>query len=222
MSFVAVAVGTASLGAIQTGAGLIGKAKANRLERENVRPTYSTPTEILANQKIAENRANSGLPSEQYLKQKRDIDRNARRAIETATSRRSALSVVGATQQAADDATLDLNSADARQRLANEKNLQQQNQVLAGYRDKEFEWNKKGLYVEKANAIRALKGAANANINSGINTIVGAGTTFASLKAGKTPSAAEDVAPQMEWVDAEGLTGTPLAGLKRLGTKQKK
>lgn len=191
MSFIAVAAGTAAAaGVAQIGIGVGQGAKAKKLEAANVRSDYTTPTEILTNQAIASNRANSGLPSEQYLKQKRDIDRNATRAILAATDRRGGMSAIAATQANTDDATLDLNTADAKQKLANEKNLMQQNQVVAGYKDKEFDWNKKQKYLENASAVRALKGAGNANIGGGINTIVGGAAMVASAKS-KQPTAAK-------------------------------
>lgn len=167
--------------------GLFQKARANRLEKENVRPIYNIPQEIAANQQIAQQQATQGMPQAQYQRGLQNINRNATNALSAAQDRQGGLSSIGAIQQGANDATLNLTAQDAQQRVANIRNLMSQNQVMAQYRDKAWGWNNQAKYQENAAAIRALRGAGNANINSGINGILGAGVT-AATGSGASPS----------------------------------
>lgn len=188
-----MAVGAAAQGVtglISGISGLFQKAKANRLEKNNIRPVYDIPQEVRANQQIAQQQASMGMPGAQYQKGLQNINRNAANALSATQDRRSGLSSVGAIQQGANDATLNLTAQDAQQRVANIRNLMAQNQTMAQYRDKAWGWNNQSKYEENAAAIRALRGAGNANINQGINGILGAGMTAATGMGGVGGSAA--------------------------------
>ena len=167
-------------GGISAISGLFQKARANRLEKQNVRPVYNIPQEIKANQQIAQQQATMGMPGAQYAQGLRNIYRNATNAIAASQDRRGGLSAIGAIQQSSNDAGLNLTSMDAQQRVSNIRNAMAQNQLYAQYRDKAFDWNQRAKYEENAAAIRALRGSGNANINTGLNSIIGAGVTMGS------------------------------------------
>jgi hypothetical protein len=160
--------------------GLFQNAKANRLAKQNVRPVYNIPQEITANQQMAQQQATMGLPGAQYAQGIRNIDRNANNALSASQDRGGGLSSIGAIQQGSNDASLNLTAMDSQQRVANLRNLMAQNQTMAQYRDKQWGWNDQSKYQENAAAIRALRGAGNANINTGLNGIIGAGVTAAT------------------------------------------
>lgn len=166
--------------------GLFQKSRANRLEKENVRPTYNIPQEVAANQQIAQQQATMGLPGAQYQQGLRNINRNTNNIMAAAQDRRGGLASVGAAQQAANDAALNLTAMDAQQRVSNIRNLMAQNNVMAQYRDKQWGWNQQAKYQENAAAIRALRGAGNANLNTGLNGIIGAGMTVGENMLGGT------------------------------------
>jgi hypothetical protein len=177
LPFLIPAAAQAATGLISGISGLFQKAKANRLERENVRPTYNIPQEIRANQQIAQQQATMGMPGAQYEQGLRNINRNTNNMMAAAQDRRGGLAAVGAAQQAANDASLNLTAMDAQQRVSNIRNLMAQNNAMAQYRDKQWGWNQQAKYQENAAAIRALRGAGNANLNTGLNGIIGAGMT---------------------------------------------
>jgi hypothetical protein len=182
------AAASAATGLISGISGLFQKAKANRLEKANVRPIYNIPGEIRSNQQIAQKQATMGMPGAQYQQGMRNIDRNATNALAASQSRGAGLSSIGAIQQGSNDANLNLTAADSQQRVANIRNLMSQNQVMAQYRDKAWGWNNQAKYQENADAIRALRGAGNANLNTGLNGIIGAGATAAMGGfGGRTP-----------------------------------
>lgn len=178
MSWIAVGGSAVSAG-ISAISGLSKKAKAKRMAKDNVRPTYQIPEEILKNQKLAEQTAQQGLTPEAYAKQERDIKRGTTQAIGSATDRRSGAAEIGGIQQRAADASLNLNATDASMKLANIRSLMSANQTLAGYRDKEFGYNKQANYEENAAAIRALQGAGSTESESSLNTFLGGAATAA-------------------------------------------
>jgi hypothetical protein len=145
---------------------------------ENVHPEYKTPQEILQNQALARARANQGLPSAVYNKAMQDIGRNTNNAIRLSNDRRGGLSTISTVTQAANDANLKLDMADANQKLQNERQLIDVNNNVARYRDKEFDWNKRDAYERKYNYGMQLLGAGNQNVTNALDRGVAAATQF--------------------------------------------
>lgn len=165
-------------GLIQGIKGLFQGGKARKLAKQNVRPEYEIPKEIEQNLRMAKTRANQGLSTAEYGKALNNIWRNRNSAMSSAQDRRSGLAMVSTTNQLANDATTNLDVTDARERKDNERFLAGQNQVMAGYKDKQWDWNKRQKFIENADAIRALYGAGQRNLNGGLNNLMGAATTY--------------------------------------------
>lgn len=153
------------------------KAKANRLLASLKRPTYNTPQEILDNQAIAKNRANSGLPAQQYAQAMQNIERQRNASLNTLNSRRSLLAGIGRVQQGATDATVGLDVADAKQKIANEQGLMRANTQLAGYKDKEWDYNKRQKYEQDYQYGMSLLGSGNQNMLNSLDKL-GAGAGY--------------------------------------------
>jgi len=149
--------------------GLVQKHKANKLLAQTKRPTYAIPNEVLQNQKQAELNARQGLPSEQYQQGMQNIARQQNRALQAATDRRGGLLAVSATQQNANDATLGLDVANAKQRLQNQQALYGVNSQVAQYRDKAFQINQMQPYQQQYNYGMNLLASGNQNLVSGID-----------------------------------------------------
>jgi hypothetical protein len=171
-----VKIGGALIQGIQ---GLLQGRKARKMAKENIRPEYEIPKEIESNLRLAKMRKNQGMGGDAYAKQLRDIWRNRNAAVSGAQDRRSGLAAISATQQAANDASLKLNIADDNTRRDNERQYMGQNQIMAGYRDKAWDYNKRQKFEENAAAIRALYGASRENGNRAMNGIMEAGTMAA-------------------------------------------
>lgn len=151
---------------IGAGAGLVGGAlklfrgnkqrkQGRRMLRENPMPEYQIPTEITE-------AANEGLPAEQYANAMKNIQRQQMQAIRSAQDRRTATGVIGKVQSNTNDATLDLDVADAQARLAGKRQLAQ-------YKDKAWDWNKRQKYERTYGEAMDLIGAGNENFYGGID-----------------------------------------------------
>jgi hypothetical protein len=137
------------------------------------RPQYQIPEEILKTQKMAEQDANEGLPSEQYNKAQQDIQRRQNSAISMATDRRSGLMALPKIQQQSNDASLNLNVADAQARMSNKQRLYGIMGQTAQYRDKAWNINKMQPYERDYNYNMNLLGAGNQNLLAGGEKIFG-------------------------------------------------
>lgn len=182
------AIGAASsaipgLGIASLASGLIGgifslgqKAKANRLLANLKRPDYNIPQEVMDNQAIAKNRANSGLPAQQYAQSMQNIERQKNASLNTLNSRRSLLAGIGRVQQGATDATVGLDVADAKQKIANEQGLMRANTQVAGFKDKQWDWNKRQKYEQDFQYGMSLLGSGNQNMLNSVDKLAaGAG-----------------------------------------------
>lgn len=189
----------AATGIISGITGLFQNARAKKLAKANVRPVYDIPKEITTNQNLAQTMANQGLPGTQYAQQMQGIGRSANNAIGAAQTRRGGLGSIGAIQQGTNDAMLNLNVADSQQRMSNIRNLMQQNNVMGQYRDKQWGWNNQAKYEENAAAVRALRTAGNANINTAFNSIIGAGAQAAGGSLSGLGGGAAPKSTQPSW-----------------------
>ena len=98
--------------------GIIGKGQRNQ-GRKIVNglqyPDESVPGEVIQNQNLAQQQAATGLPSEQYDQAMKNIQSNQLSSLQSANSRRGGLGVISGLNQNADNATLNLDTADANQ-----------------------------------------------------------------------------------------------------------
>lgn len=160
-------------GAIGGLVGLGQRRKAKKMLNSLVRPTYSIPKEILRNQKQAELSAQEGMPSAQYNRAMQNIQRQQSNSLKAAQDRRSAMAAIAANQQAANDAMLDLDVADAQQVAANRQTLYNVGGQTAAYRDRAFDINQMQPYNQKRNYAMSLMGAGNQNIMGGLDRVLG-------------------------------------------------
>ena len=181
---VILGIGSAASGIISGITGLSQQARAKKMAAQNQRPTYQVPDEILKNQKIAEMQSTQGLPSSSMELAKQNIAQQTSAALSSAKDKQGGLESVGAIVAGANASGNQLASEDANMRMANISNLMKQNQVLAGYKDQQFNYNQDQKYQENAAAIRALNTAGAANINAGISGVLGAGADMYSASKG--------------------------------------
>ncbi len=129
-------------------------------------PEYGIPSEVT--QAAAE-----GLPSEQYAQAMKNINRNQVAAMGSAQSRRAGVGMIGKVQQGTNDATGDLDVANAKAR--------QQNQLRLGeYKDKKWKLNVKDKYDRDYNYGMQLLGAGNVNSTGGMDKL-GAGLGMGAI-----------------------------------------
>jgi len=165
--------------------GIIQKGKGTKMAEGNTFPTQEIPAAILENQQKAKLYENQGLPSEQYQQNIRNINRNSAAALRTATDRRGGLGMASTIQQAANDAKLNLDVANANAVRQNQQRAMQQNNILGQWQNNVWDWNKRQKYMQTAAAARSLMGAGNANINQGLDRTLG-GLLMSGLGGKKT------------------------------------
>jgi hypothetical protein len=153
--------------------GFFQRRKAKKELAKLHRPEYTIPEEITRSQKMAEMSANEGLPSAQYNKAMQNIQRTQANMLAGANDRRSGLMALPKIQQAANDATLGLDVADAQARLQNQKTLYSVSGQTAQYKDKAFQTNKMQPYQQNLNYYQSLLGAGNQNMLGGADKILG-------------------------------------------------
>lgn len=159
----------------KAGASYFQKQKADELlAKLGERPEEQIPSEVIENQTRAKIGANVGMPAEQYKLAQQNIRRQQMNALKTASDRRNALALVPAIQQTSNDATLKLDSANAQQRILNQRYLDTINSGVAAWKSKLFNENVRKAYDEKYNYAMSLKGSANQNMNSAIDTGIAA------------------------------------------------
>lgn len=162
--------------------GISQRRQAKRMLRSLQRPQYNIPNEVLQNQKMAEQAAQQGLPSQQYAQAMQNISRQQNQALQASRDRRGGLMTVAQNQQSANDALLNLDVANANARMQNQQTLYGINNQVAGYRDKAFDINRMQPYQRDYQYANSLLGAGNQNIMGGIDRLLGAGAGVAGGK----------------------------------------
>lgn len=169
------------------------KRKGKKLLDSLQYPTESIPQEEIENQNLARQQAATGLPSEQYANAMKNIQRQQLTALRGAHDRRGGLGLIGGIQQGTNDATLNLDTADARQKIANQNNLMNVNNRLAGWKDKIWQNNVKEKYNRDYSYGMGLLGAGNQNVASGIDQgLSGIGRGLSGLFGSGTSNAYAD------------------------------
>lgn len=144
--------------------------KGRKLAKQNARPTYEIPEEIKQNLSTAQMQALEGLPQEQVNQYLQNIGRSQNFALGAINERKGGLAGLGNIVQSSNDAYSNLMVQDAIAKQQNIANLVGQRNVMADYKDKQFQYNKVEPYQEKAEAATALKGAGLQNLFNAIDT----------------------------------------------------
>lgn len=159
-----------------------GKKILNGLEY----PTEQVPGEVMENQNLLRQQAATGLPSEQYANAMKNIQRQQLVALRGAHDRRGGLGSIAGIQQGTNDATLNLDTADAKQKIANQNNFISGNNRLASWKDKVWQNNVMGKYNQQYQYGMGLLGAGNQNASNGLDQAIGGIGTGAAGFYGNT------------------------------------
>lgn len=178
-----IGIGTGLVGGLIKG--LVGgkqKRQGNKILNGLQYPTEQVPGEEIENQNIARQQAATGLPSEQYQNAMQNIQRQQLSAIRGAHDRRGGLGAIAGIQQNTNDANLNLDVADSKQKIANQNNLMNVNNRLASWKDKVWQNNVMGKYNQQYGYANSLLGAGNQNVSSGVDqALAGFGMGAAGL-----------------------------------------
>jgi hypothetical protein len=172
-------------GVIQAGAGIvqgvtgaIQNAKANKIMRNTQRPTYNIPSEIRANQNIAESRAGQGMSDAARTAQEQANERNLTAATGSILKGGGSVNNIGLLYGNSTDATQRMAMIDDEMRAKNIENLIEQNRQMADYKDKKWQVDVWAPYADKMQAAAALKKQGSDNMWKGINTVGSAASNY--------------------------------------------
>lgn len=211
--------GTKLLGGLFKGlTGHSQKKEGRALDAANPYPEEKIASAFTQNKDLATQMASEGMPSEQYNKAMRNIQRQQIGALRGANDRRGGLMAISGLQQGTDDALLNLASKDAEMRNANQRNLINVNNQYGNQQNRVWDWNVRNKYQQNHNYAMQLIGAGNANKVAGVDSAIsGAGYLGSALLDGGR--GASDYAamnrPQVNY-GSYGAGGDPNGGNLRL------
>jgi len=163
------------------------RKKGERKEDSLSRYKYEIPNEIGDNQALSQNLANQGIPDAERNAYLDDINQTQANSINNFKGRKGGLfgaEVVGGQSQ---DALRKLRLDDTRERLSNLKQLMISNQVMADYKDKQFQLNEIDPYQDDLSYARSLQGAGRMSMNNGLDSIASSANSFIQGYASTTP-----------------------------------
>lgn len=176
-------------GLMSAGVGFAQRRAANKmLKKLGDSPNMEVPDEVLQNKKMAELNASIGMPQEQYNQAMKNIHRNQMAALRGSANRRGGLAILAATQQGANDATLNLDVADAKARMQNQNTLYGVNSNLANWKNRAWQNNVLDKWNRKYQYGMSMLGSGNQNLTSGLNQIASAGLSYANSRTGRNGS----------------------------------
>ena len=176
-----IAVGTGVYG-VAEGANQKRRAKHQMQALERSRPVETIPDEVLKNQELANLRAKTGLPSEQYAMAQKNIQRQQARTLKAASDRKMGLSLLGAIDDNALTAQGNLDAQNAMARIQNEKTAMNINNDVANFKKGLFDRNVRQPWERAYDYNMALQGQGNQNITNSIVSTMGAlGASASSL-----------------------------------------
>lgn len=157
--------------------------QASKIEKANQFPTETVQPEYQQNVNQAQQMSQVGLPQQQYNNTLNSIQQNQTGALGALSRSANPAAGLASVVRQGDAATGNLNAQDAVARNRNLLNLLQQRQILAGQKDKAWDWNYKQKYLSNLAKSQALRGAANANEQSAVNDASSVGTSLKGMGA---------------------------------------
>jgi hypothetical protein len=174
------------------GKGISQNAKANGIDANNRRPTYTIPQEYQDNVNLARQMAQVGLPQQQYNNQQNNILSNQSSGLQALGRSANVGSGVASVVRASNDASNNLNAQDAAARQNNQRFFIGQNGVLGQQKLAQQQYNQFDKYTEQFNKSAALRGAANQNIQNGVNGAAGMAAGLYGMGQNKADTPAVD------------------------------
>jgi len=167
-------------GLLSTGIGLIQRGQANRWLKRNPEQAETMPSEIKRNQQLAEIRANTGMPQEQYNNAMKNIQRQQLMTLRRASDfgGGKALAILGGVNQQGNDAVGNIDARDAQMRVDNEGKLIDVNNQVAGWKSQLFDRNVRQKWLRQYQEKMGELTAGNLNTVGGVDKIFAAGGQY--------------------------------------------
>lgn len=183
MPFTAAALVTAGIGAYKAIKGAGDVADAKKRAKYNIRPTYDIAPEYFANQGIASNMAQSGLPDSTKNYYETNAERGLGSSLGALLQTGAGVNSVADIYDKFDQNNRAIAAQDAQQKIANIKNLMDANNSLADQKTQKWVLDKYQPYLDTAKSIAGQKAQGTGEIFSGLDTIGGAVSDYAGANA---------------------------------------
>lgn len=183
MPFTAAALVTAGIGAYKTIKGIGDTADAKKRAKYNIRPTYDIAPEYFANQGIASNLAQGGLPDSSKNYYETNAERGLGSSLGALLQTGAGVNSVADIYDKFDQNNRAIASADAQQKITNIKNLMDANNQVADQRTQKWVIDKYQPFLDNAKSIAGEKAQGQGEIFSGLDSISGAVSSYAGAKA---------------------------------------
>ena len=154
----------------QAGVGIKQMIDANKELNNLERPIFETPEAVkqataLSKREFADPRFAGQAQLEAQVQQ------NASQALETAQRRGSGMQNVAGIVAASNQAAQDIGAEAARQQRGDLQNYQNMLQLMAGYKEKEFQMNEFAPYSDQYNEAREQRGAGQQNVFQSLDAL---------------------------------------------------
>ncbi len=183
MPFTAAALVTAGIGAYKAIKGASDSAQAKKRGMYNIRPTYDIAPEYFANQGIASNLAQGGLPDSTKNYYETNAERGLGSSLGALLQTGGGVNSVADIYDRFDQNNRAIAAQDSQQKIENIKNLMATNNQLADQKTQKWVMDKYQPYLDTAKSVAAQKAQGAGEVNSGLNSIAGAVSSYAGAKA---------------------------------------
>lgn len=181
--FAASAAVTAGIGIYKTIKGANDSADAKRRAKYNLRPTYDIAPEYFANQGIASNLAQGGLPDSTKNYYQTNAERGLGSSLSASLQTGGGVNSISDLYDKFDQNNRAIAAVDSQQKIENIKNLMAANNQLADQKTQKWVLDKYQPYLDNSKSIAAQKAQGAGEVNSGLNSISGAVSSYAGGKA---------------------------------------
>lgn len=183
MPFTAAALVTAGIGAYKAIKGASDSADAKNRAKYNLRPTYDIAPEYFANQGIASNLAQGGLPDSTKNYYETNAERGLGSSLGAMLQTGGGVNSVADIYDKFDQNNRAIAAQDSQQKIENIKNLMAANNQLADQKTQKWVLDKYQPYLDTSKSIAAEKAQGAGEVNSGLNSIAGAVSSYAGANA---------------------------------------
>jgi len=179
-----------AIGVVGTATSLIVGGSQRRKARKELnklnadKPIETLPEEIKQSQELANLRAKTGLPSEQYNMAQKNIQRQQQRALRGAADRKMGLAMLPYLDDNANRAMEKLDANNANARRENERTLLDVNTQVGNWKKGLYDRNVRQIWNRNFDYNMGLLGQANDNIMQGINSGINVAGGIAGKYAG--------------------------------------
>lgn len=170
----------------QAGVGIAQQMDAKDAAKNNVRPEYKTPQELLSALSLSKSQFSDPRFAGQ-AQLEASVGQNLSQSLEAAQSRGNGMTQVAGIAAAGNQANQDIAAEQARQQQNDLGNYQNMLKIIAGSKDQEWQLNKFAPYSDKYNEMREMKGAGQQNLFSALDSMAAITGRFSSAAAGNQP-----------------------------------